>query len=118
MKRTKSVDDYISAFPPATRKKLNEIRKLIRSEASHAEERISYGIPAFYQSGYLVWFAGYAKHIGFYPGASAIKRFTKKLSKYKSAKGSVQFPLEEPLPAALILEIVKFRVEEKSQETK
>jgi uncharacterized protein YdhG (YjbR/CyaY superfamily) len=107
-----SVDEYISSFPAPVQKKLTELRNVVKELVPQAEEKISYQMPAFYFYGNLVWFAGYAKHIGFYPGASAIHAFQSELSKYKSAKGSVQFPLGEPLPLELIKKIVKFRVEE------
>ncbi len=107
-----SVDRYISGFPQHIQEKLQEMRSIIRSVAPVATEKISYGIPTFYLQGNLVHFAGYAKHIGFYPGAAAISTFTEELKGYKSAKGSVQFPIEQPLPAELIRQIVRLRVEE------
>ncbi len=106
------VDQYIKRFPQQTQSKLSEIRKIIRAAAPDATEKISYQIPTFYLYGNLVHFAGYERHIGFYPGASGISTYKNKLKKYKSAKGSVQFPLERPLPGELIKRIVKFRVEE------
>jgi uncharacterized protein YdhG (YjbR/CyaY superfamily) len=107
-----SVDRYISGFPQHIQEKLQEIRSIIRSAAPAASEKISYGIPTFYLQGNLVHFAGYTKHIGFYPGAAAITIFKEELKGYKSAKGSVQFPIEQPLPAELIKQIVRLRVEE------
>jgi uncharacterized protein YdhG (YjbR/CyaY superfamily) len=80
--------------------------------APNAEEKISYQMPAFYLDGILVWFAAHPNHIGFYPRASAITKFKRELSRYKNAKGSVQFPLDEPLPVELIKRMVRFRVEE------
>ena len=106
------VDTYIRSFPEKTQKKLHEIRDLIKAEAPEAIEKISYGIPTFFLNGNLVHFAGYEKHIGFYPAPSGIAAFEKELSKYKHAKGSVQFPLEESLPTELIKKIVKFRIQE------
>lgn len=106
------VDTYISSFPEKTQKKLHEIRDLIKAEVPEAIEKISYGIPTFFLNGNLVHFAGYENHIGFYPAPSGISAFEKELSKYKHAKGSVQFPLEEALPVALIRKIVNFRVQE------
>jgi len=85
---------------------------LIRLAAPGAEEKISYQMPTFYLNGNLVHFAAYAKHIGFYPTPSGIEKFKRELSEYKHAKGSVQFPLGEPLPVDLIEKIVRFRVEE------
>ncbi len=107
-----SIDDYIESFPPDIRERLNAMRTAIRQVAAGAQEKISYQIPTFYLNGNLVHFAAYEKHIGFYPTPGGISRFKKELSKYKNAKGSVQFPLEEPLPIGLIQRIVKYRVEE------
>jgi uncharacterized protein YdhG (YjbR/CyaY superfamily) len=107
-----AIDEYIQAFPEPARSKLAEIRRLVRELVPEAEERISYRMPAFFLKRNLVYFAGYAGHIGFYPGAAAIARFEDELSGYKHAKGSVQFPLDEPLPLDLIGEMVRFKVEE------
>lgn len=106
------VDDYIAAFPPDVREPLERLRAAIRKAAPRAEEKIGYAIPTFFLNGNLVHFAGYKKHIGFYPGASGIKAFKRELSAYKGAKGSVQFPLDEPLPLGLIGRIVRFRAKE------
>jgi uncharacterized protein YdhG (YjbR/CyaY superfamily) len=107
-----SIDEYIAEFPPETRKVLEEVRALIRASAPDATEKISYAIPTFDLGGrHLVHFAGYEKHLGFYPGASGIAAFKEELGPYKSAKGSVQFPLDRPMPADLIRRIVAFRVE-------
>jgi len=92
------------------RKKLAELRSVIRECAPCAREKISYGIPTFDLEGNLVHFAGYAGHIGFYPGAAGIESFHKELAGYRTSKGTVQFPLERQLPFALIRRIVKFRV--------
>lgn len=107
-----TVDDYIKPFPPAVRKLLAAIRKTIQTTAPKAEEVISYQMPGYKYHGMLVFFAGYKNHIGFYPGASPIVAFKKELSIYKGAKGSVQFPLDQPLPLGLITKIVKFRMKE------
>lgn len=106
----KTIDEYIAPFPKATRTLLTAVRKAIRKAAPAAMEKISYGIPTFFLEGNLVHFAGYERHIGFYPGAEGIRYFAKRITRYKSAKGSVQFPLDEPLPLGLIAEVVKFRV--------
>jgi len=106
------VDEYISGYLSSTQKILKQLRATIQKAAPQADEVISYGMPGYRLNGALVWFAGYTRHIGFYPGASGIAAFKKELSNYKSAKGSVQFPLGEPLPAGLIARIVKFRVKE------
>ena len=109
----RSIDDYIGEFPAGTQKLLKEMRALIRKSAPGATETISYAIPTFDLNGrHLVHFAGYEHHIGFYPTASGIAAFKEEIKKYKSAKGSVQFPLSEPLPKDLISRIVKFRVKE------
>lgn len=109
----KSIDAYIAEFPPGTREVLQHIRALIRETAPQATETISYAIPTFNLNGkHLVHFAGYEKHIGFYPTASGIAAFEEELTQYKHAKGSVQFPLDQPLPVDLIRRIVEFRVQE------
>jgi uncharacterized protein YdhG (YjbR/CyaY superfamily) len=113
-----SIDEYILSFPEHVQKKLTELRMLIRQIAPDAQEKISYQIPTFYLNGNLVHFAAYSNHIGFYPTSSGIAKFEPELSKYKHAKGSVQFPLEEPLPVELIKEIVKYRVEENTKKGK
>lgn len=107
-----TVDGYIAAFPPAVREQLEKLRALILKNAPKAEEVISYKMPAYKLDGMLVYFAGYEKHIGFYPMPSAIAAFSKELAVYKSAKGSVQFPVDKPLPVKLISAMVKFRVQE------
>jgi len=112
------IDDYFAGFPPATRKLLKQLRAAIRKAAPHADEVISYRMPAFKLNGMLVWYAGYARHIGFYPTGSGIAAFKKELAGYKHAKGSVQFPLDQPLPLALISRIVKFRVAANLQKAK
>ncbi len=109
----KSIDEYIAEFPAETRKMLEELRALIKASAPGVIETISYAIPTFDLHGrHVVHFAGFAKHIGFYPTDSGIKAFEEELAPYKSGKGSVQFPLGQPLPTDLIRRIVKFRVEE------
>jgi len=113
-----SVDEYIRTFPEPARSKLSQLRGLIREVAPEAQERISYRMPAYYLNGMLVYFAGYARHIGFYPGANGISRFSADLSRYKSGKGSVQFALDQDLPDEIIKRIVKHRVEENSRKKK
>ncbi len=110
----KSIDEYIDRFPKDRQALLSAMRRTIRKAAPKTEESISYGIPTFTLNGRLVWFAAFNKHIGFYLGAGAIAAFKKELSAYKSAKGSVQFPFDEPLPLALVTRIVKFRVKQNS----
>ena len=108
-----STDDYIGQFPPKTQQILQEMRDLIRASAPGASETISYAMPTFDVNGrHLVHFAGYARHIGFYPIPSGMEAFKQELSRYKTGKGSVQFPLDQPLPRDLIRRIVEYRVEE------
>ena len=111
-KKFKTVEEYFATLPPDTRSLLQEVRKTIRMAAPGAEELISYNIPAFKLGGMLVWYAAFKEHIGFYPRTSAIARFSKELAKYEGAKGSVQFPLDRPLPLDLIGKMVRFRVQE------
>lgn len=105
-----NIDGYIATFPADVRKALEEVRTTIQKAAPKAEEVISYDIPTFRLNGNLVHFAAYTKHIGFYPGAAGIEAFKKEIASYKSAKGSVQFPLDQPMPLGLITKIVKYRV--------
>ena len=108
-----TIDGYIAGFPAETQKALREMRALIQSTAPGATETISYAIPTFDLNGrHLVHFAGYARHIGFYPIPTGIEAFKAALKPYKQGKGSVQFPLDQPLPVDLIRRIVEFRVKE------
>ena len=107
-----SFDEYIATFPGEVQLLLEELRATIKAAAPEAKEKISYQIPTFFLRGNLVHFAAYKKHIGFYPSSSGIQAFQKELSIYKGAKGSVQFPLDRPLPLELIARIVKYRVTE------
>lgn len=113
-----NVDRYIMDFPKETQALLEQMRNTIKKAAPKAEEVISYQMPAYKYHGMLVYFAGYKKHIGFYPGASGVKTFKKELSVYKGAKGSVQFPLDKALPLGLISKIVKFRLKENLEKEK
>jgi uncharacterized protein YdhG (YjbR/CyaY superfamily) len=112
-----SVDEYIAAFPPETQRVLEQLRGLIRASAPDATETISYAIPTFDLNGHLVHFAGYEKHVGFYPTGRGVEAFKDELKAYKGGKGSVQFPLDEPLPADLIRRIVQNRVEENTRKS-
>ncbi|KHL93290.1 hypothetical protein QW71_24545 [Paenibacillus sp. IHB B 3415] len=112
-----SVDQYISAYAPEVQEILQTLRKVIREAAPEAEEKISYQMPTFFLHKNLVHFAAFKNHIGFYPAPQGIEAFKQELAKYKGAKGSVQFPIQEPLPYELITRIVKFRVEENQQQT-
>ena len=114
----KSIDQYISDFPVSTQKILAELRATIREAAPAASEKISYQIPTFFQNGNLVHFAAYKNHIGFYPTSSGVQAFKGELKKYKTSKGSLQFPIDQPIPLGLIKKIVKFRVEENSTKAK
>lgn len=112
------VDLYISGFPGEIQVLLQQMRVTIRNAAPEAEEIISYGMPSYRLGGLLVHFAGYKNHIGFYPAPSGIEAFKKELSVYKGAKGSVQFPLDKPLPLDLISQIVEFRAIENREKAK
>ena len=112
MTRPENVDEYIASFPEKTQKLLKQLRSAVKSAAPEADEVISYSMPAYKLKRILLYFAGHKNHIGFYPGASGIEAFKKELSLYKGAKGSVQFPLDKPLPLELITDIVRYRVNE------
>lgn len=113
MEKFDTVNDYIASFPEPVQVILEAIRETIKKEVPEAVESISYGMPAYKLNGKpLVYFAGYAKHIGFYATPTGHEAFAKELSVYKQGKGSVQFPLNEPMPMALIKKIVHFRVGE------
>ncbi|MBK7781630.1 MAG: DUF1801 domain-containing protein [Ardenticatenia bacterium] len=106
-----TIDAYIAGFPAATQEALQAMRALIREAAPEATETISYAIPTFDLNGrHLAHFAGYARHIGFYPVPTGIEAFKEELAAFKTGKGSVQFPLDQPLPADLIRRIVAFRL--------
>ena len=107
-----TIEEYIAGFPEDAQKKLKQLHNCIKKAAPKAEETIGYGIPTFKLNGNLVHFGGYKQHVGFYPAPAGIKAFEKELSVYKSSKGAVQFPLDEPIPVALITKIVKFRVKQ------
>jgi uncharacterized protein YdhG (YjbR/CyaY superfamily) len=117
-KDTLSVDTYFRGHPKAVQKRLKEIRSIVMSLAPDATEKISYRMPAFFLNGALVWFAAFKNHIGFYPGASGVAVFQDEIRSYKSAKGSIQFPHDQPLPTALIKRIVKYRVKENREKRK
>ena len=121
MKKTKlpkDIDAYIAGFPSGTQKLLQEVRATIKAAAPSAEEAIKYALPAFVLNGNLVFFAGYKNHIGFYATPTGHDAFKKELSQYKTGKGSVQFPIDQPMPLKLITKIVKFRVRENSAKAK
>lgn len=107
-----NVDEYIAGFPAATGKLLQQMRLTVREAAPAAQETIKYAMPTYTFNGNLVYFAGYKTHIGFYPTPSGVEAFKEALAGYKGAKGSVRFPLDQPLPLDLVRKIVQFRVEE------
>jgi uncharacterized protein YdhG (YjbR/CyaY superfamily) len=108
-----TIDEYLATFPPDVQEKLKGIRALIRRTAPDAEEAIRYGIPTFRQNGSnLVHFAAFKDHLSFFPTASGVEAFRKELSSYKLSKGTIQFPLDKPVPYDLVERIVRFRVEE------
>ncbi|MCZ7383120.1 MAG: DUF1801 domain-containing protein [Candidatus Methanoperedens sp.] len=111
-KQYKTIDEYIAMFPRNIQDILGKLRQVIKESAPEAEETINYGIPTFKLNGNLVHFAAFKNHIGFYPTPSAIVAFKKELSPYKQAKGSVQFPIDKPIPFDIVKKIVKFRIKE------
>lgn len=108
----KSIDEYINSFPEEQKSILNKIRDSIKEEAPEATEKISYGMPTFYQNGNLVHFAAFKNHIGFFPAPSGINAFEKELAKYRTGKGTLQFKYGEEIPFNLIRKIVQFRLKE------
>ena len=118
MTRPKSIDEYIAGFPQEIQLLLNQLRVTIRKAAPDAEEVISYAMPGYKYHGMLVFFAAYKNHIGFYATPTGHAAFKKELSVYKQGKGSVQFPVDQPLPLGLITKIVKFRMKQNSEKEK
>ncbi len=116
--RPESITEYINAAPKEAREKLREMRACIRASAPGAKESLKWGMPAFSYRRILVTFAAFKNHIGFYPTPSAVKAFADNLSKFVTAKGSIQFPLEKPLPLPLIRKITTFRVRESIEKDK
>lgn len=116
MKKVANVDDFIAGFPKDIQKLLAQMRAAIRKSAPAAVESISYGMPAYKLHGKpLVYFGAFQHHIGFYATPTGHHAFADDLSKYKQGKGSVQFPLDQPLPIGLVTEIVQFKVKELSK---
>ncbi len=113
-----TIDEYIASFPDEIQSKLQTIRQTIRAAAPEASEKISYQMPTFYLNGNLVHFAAFKRHIGFYPTPAVIEAFHAELSGYHWAKGSVQFPLDQPLPLDLITRMVQYRVKQNRQRAK
>jgi len=108
----KTIDDYIKSFPKDIQKILGMVRQTIKKAAPEAEEAISYQMPTFKLNGNLVHFAAFKNHVGFYPTPSGTKEFKKEISVFRSGKGSIQFPIDKPMPLSLIKKIVKYRVKE------
>ncbi len=115
---SKDIDDYIAGFPQDVQASLRIIRAIVRKAAPDVAETIKYRMPTFVLHGNLVHFAAFPKHIGFYPTPSAIQAFSAELKDYQSAKGSVQFPLDKPIPFALVERMVAFRVKETRERMK
>jgi uncharacterized protein YdhG (YjbR/CyaY superfamily) len=115
--KPKDIDEYIAGFPIEIQETLKQIRMTIRKVVPEAEESISYGIPTFMLNGtYLIYFAAYKKHIGFYPVPGGIDQVDKDFASYKtSGKGTIQFPLNEPIPLNLVSKLVKFKVKENTE---
>ncbi|HEU0051640.1 MAG TPA: DUF1801 domain-containing protein [Longimicrobium sp.] len=107
-----SIDEYIAGAPEPVRPLLAEMRAIIHAAAPEATEKISYGMPTFFLDGNLVYFAAFKHHIGFYPAPAAIEAFEEELKRYKTSKGAIQLPFDEPLPRDLITRIVELRVAE------
>lgn len=110
MKKHNSIDEYIADFPVETQQILNQLREDLQQLVPNAKQKISYAIPTFTLNGNLIHFAGYKNHIGLYPGSKAIEVFADDLKGYQTSKGTVQFPIEKPLPMDLIKKIVDFCV--------
>jgi uncharacterized protein YdhG (YjbR/CyaY superfamily) len=119
MPAAKSIDEYIKGFPPDVQIILKKIRETMKASAPKAEEAIKYAIPAYVLMGNLIFFAGWKKHIGVYPVSNAMKKELKKeLEPYEVSKGTVKFPLDKPVPYALIRKMVKLRIKENSAKVK
>jgi uncharacterized protein YdhG (YjbR/CyaY superfamily) len=118
IKKPANIDEYIGAFPNNIQEILEKVRATIQKAAPDAKEKISYSMPAFEQNGIVVYFAAFKNHIGLYALPTGHEAFKEELSQYKSGKGSVQFPLNKPMPFDLITKIVKFRVKENVEKAK
>lgn len=115
MKKYTTVAEYMQDIPAQTIERIDELQAAIKAAVPKAEEVISYNMPAYKLNGkVLVYFAAYAKHVGFYPTASPMEVFAEELSKYKTSKGAVQFPLDKKMPAALVKKIVKYRIQQEA----
>ena len=107
-----SIDSYIEGFSPEVQERLRAMRSAIREAAPGARERISWGMPTFWQKVNIAHFAAHAHHIGFYPGAEAIEAFAERLRPYKSSKGAVQFPMDGALPLDLVRDMVRHKIQQ------
>jgi len=114
----KDIDEYIAGFPKDVQKILKKIRATIKKAAPKAEEAISYQIPTFNFHGYLIYFAAYKNHIGVYPAPRGVEGFKKGLARYGAGKGTLRFPLDEPVPYDLITKIVEFRAKQNVEKAK
>ena len=110
-----NIDAYIASFPPDIQKILQQVRAIVRKAAPKAEEAIRYAMPAFLQDGHLALFAAFKNHIGFFPAPTGVASFKAALAPYKTGKGSVQFPLDQPMPIELITKIVKYRIRKNAE---
>ncbi|MCC9073383.1 DUF1801 domain-containing protein [Flavobacterium sp. F-65] len=116
--KSKTIDEYIAGFPSETQQILEQVRQTIKKAAPDAEEKISYVIPTFTLNGNLVHFAAFKNHIGFYAMPTGNEAFQEELATYKAGKGSIQFPIDKPMPLDLITKIVNFRVKENLEKIK
>ncbi len=108
--RPTTIDEYIAGFPEPVQEILKRLREIVRTAAPDATERISYAMPGYYLNGPLVYFAAFKRHIGFYAAGASMEAFKEELAPYKQSKGTIQFPLDRPIPYALIERLVRFRV--------
>lgn len=118
MNEYKNIDEYIAQFPEEVQTTLQQIRRTIRENAPNATEKISYGMPTFWQSENLIHFAAMKKHIGIYPTSSGVEKFKDRLAEYKTSKGAVQIPFDKPMPYDLIAAMTRFRVTEANRKEK
>ena len=112
MQAAQTVDAYIAQYPEAVQAILESVRQVIREAAPHAQERIAYGIPTYFDGENLIHFGAAKQHIGLYPSSSGVTAFTDRLTEYRTSRGAIQFPLNKPIPYTLIREITLFRVQE------
>lgn len=117
-KNVSNIDEYINQWPPGIRKKLKQIRKALKEELPEAEEKISYGMPSFYSNGPVVYYAAFKNHIGYFPTADGVIAFKGELLKYKTSKGTIHLPYDEPLPLDLLKRIAIYRAGQNANKTK